>query len=703
MKELMNFINKILIFNHSAKNPDFDSQKQKTIFDEIVVYNQNICDPYYICENKFILSIFNISWQTENSEFLDTLEFYLLGLYVFGTINFEIFRANLQEFAMLEDFSYDMIVIAFLLHLEVAENHLATSVNFLNFLLFCRELGIASIFYNHYIELIRKYFPDYEASSEETSIGREVDRFVKNIRTRREYIKELATIISPETLKYLDFYLDKEVLNELSYHLYQKLSSTIALEKKHSIAEFQKKLERRFEEKGFPQVPAVVEPILAPHLKNLEARAVNMEDLANIPKEQIREFASLKAYSSPSLAQKVKIIFLGGGKIGNMGIIIQHKNNAILLDFGMSVANNSLPRWHPSLEFVKAVLVTHAHLDHTGGLPFLFSGKNSKRRWYGNPSTKVLTEKLLFNTSTILKERLSKNINLHSELKQYLNHSNLVNLFNSFHPLKPHKTVEVSPGFSITPYPASHLFGSYGYEIEVYGRRILFTGDFSLEKSELFQGAKFPTDADITIFDGTYYNREIPPDHPDTVILQAVENSSRLIIPAFSVGRTQKMIRKLEKLRVTQKKKVIVTGLAGEISKLMSITGNYDIKKNFIPEDFTEGTIVISGHGMVQSGTARTLLEATKEDSQTAVLLCGYQAPNTLGHALKNSHPIAKQIYKQKVFVAPLSGHSRPENLNEFIGELKKKKVMVHTPEILKILPEHKDIQVPEYLESIDI
>jgi len=315
---------------------------------------------------------------------------------------------------------------------------------------------------------------------------------------------------------------------------------------------FKPVFESIIKKENFPFFPTVIDPILKPHLPYLNAKAVKMEDLANITQDQMKEFASIKAYSSPSIAQKIRITFLGGGNIGNMAIIIQIDNNAILLDYGMSVANNAIPRWHPSLNFVNVVLLTHAHLDHSGALPYLITPKNGKR-WYASPTTKILTEKLLFNTSNVVKERYKKKIKYLPVLKSYTKASRLVNLFNVFNPLKPKESVEVSPGFEVMPYPASHLFGSYSYELNVFGKRILFTGDFSLDKNELFPGAKLPTDCDITIFDGTYYNREIPREDPNVVLSQAAESCSRIIIPAFSLGRTQEMIKRLARRKVKDK------------------------------------------------------------------------------------------------------------------------------------------------------
>ncbi|MCK5304794.1 MAG: MBL fold metallo-hydrolase, partial [Candidatus Heimdallarchaeota archaeon] len=602
-------------------------------------------------------------------------------MYFFKNINYATFRAIIQQLSEKGILRDESLVTYFWLY-ELIENdfNLDTTISFLNFLEFSRKLGITVLSFSDFETALEKSEIDLKTKNEERLQFKELERIVSNIEDRPEYIDSLSSSISPEILKLLDFHIDYRKLNEISYNLAKFITEQLKIDKKITIANFQKKIEEKFASLKHLEVPTVVDPIFKPHLDHLAAKTIDMTDLAELPNELIREFASIKAYSSPNIAQKVRITFLGGGGIGNMGIIVQHDNNAILLDFGMSVANQSIPRWHPALKFVNAVLVSHAHLDHTGGLPYLISHENEKR-WYSSPITKILTEKLLYNTASITRGKRKLSNQLSHLQKIYLQNSNIINLLNSFHPLKPKKTVEISPGFEVTPYPASHLFGSYGYEINVFGKRIFFTGDFSLDKSELFPGAQFPTDCDLTIFDGTYYNRNLPQEDPDTTLLQATELCSKIIIPAFSVGRTQEMITRLARLRISKKRNIIVTGLAADITKTMAIKADYDIKKNFDPADFFENDILITGHGMLQSGSARKLLETTKSSSETGVILCGYQAPNTLGFALKTGNPVALQQYKQRIFSLQISGHSSPLVLNDYINKLSGKKVMVHTPD----------------------
>jgi putative mRNA 3-end processing factor len=696
MQEELDFIEFIL----AEKNKQSYDEKKISkdlleIYSEIEEYQKKKDDHYYICENINILKIFQSSWLDENAQLSENMFYYLVGLYVLDCINLETYRSGIQEFFFNKSLSNKQILAAARIYFEAKENKHKNKLSYLSYLEFCREMGIASFSYKIFSKEIKEMFPEIKISEEEENIGREIDRCVKNLRERKEYVEEVAGLVSADVINFLDHYLEREILDKVSYNIAKNYSSQVKITEKISLVDFQKKIEEVYKKEKFPAFPTVIDPILHPHISKLNAKTVKMEDLANLPQDQVKEFASIKAYSSPSIAQKIRITFLGGGNIGNMGIIVQIDNNAILLDYGMSVANNSIPKWHPSLNFVKAVLLTHAHLDHSGALPYLITPENGKR-WYASPITKILTEKLLFNTSNVVKDRNRKKIKFLPILKSYTKASRLVNLFNVCNPLKAKESVEISPGFEVTPYPASHLFGSYSYELNIFGKRILFTGDFSLDKNELFPGAKLPTDCDVTIFDGTYYNRDIPQEDPNVVLMQAAESCSRLIIPAFSLGRTQEMIKRLERLRISKKMNVKTTGLAADITRTMGINDGYKSYNSISPDDFGEGDIIVGGHGMVQGGCSRELVEATKEDEKTGIVICGYQAPNTLGYALKTLHPLATQNFKQKIFNAHISGHSSPQSLNEFINKIKGDKIMVHTPKNTKALNKHR-ISIPKY------
>ncbi|MHA1399805.1 MAG: MBL fold metallo-hydrolase [Candidatus Heimdallarchaeaceae archaeon] len=698
-KELVKFIFYTLKFEEK-KFPELQ-KNQQDILSAIEIFEKQIGELYFDLKNSEIETVFKLSWGEKEEIISKKTIFTLFGLFLKDLINFNLFREVVHELYYKGSLEQDIGILAFTAY-KLKEEKSLEGISYLDYLNFMRKLGIQPCLYSTYKKLLEELEINDYTTAEERELSEKIERTVNNINEREQYLDDIVASISTETLAYLDHFLDYSKLSNMAYKIEKYLAKEIEIKEKLPITTIQKKFDEKFKEIGYPTVPIIYDPFLKAHQEYIQAHSVRMDDLAKIPKEYMKEFATKKAYSCHSLAQKITISFLGGGGIGNMAILIQHNNNAILIDYGMSVSNYSIPKWHPALKSVNAILVTHAHLDHTGALPYLIQPEDNKR-WYGSINTKLLSEKLLFNTAYTVEENYGERAGLSPFLNNFKKQSSLINFFNVFNPLKPKKAEEISPGFTVTPYNSSHIFGSYGYEIEIYGKKIFFTGDFKLDSCQLFQGAKFPTDADITIFDGTYYNRELTTQDPTAVILEAVERNQKLIIPAFSVGRAQEMYKILERLRIVKDRKVKIIGLAAEIMKLMGTKGDYNLAKSIAAEEFEEGDIVIAGHGMLQGGSARLLLEATKDDSNVGVLLCGYQAPNTLGYALKNSHPIAMHEYGQQTYFAQISGHTSPKRLDEFIQEIKGKKIMVHTPENTKIKKEHKDVVIPNYLQEIKI
>ena len=112
-------------------------------------------------------------------------------------------------------------------------------------------------------------------------------------------------------------------------------------------------------------------------------------------------------------------------------------------------------------------------------------------------------------------------------------------------------------------------------------------------------------------------------------------------------------------------------------------------------EEFTEGTIVIAGQGMLQNGTSRDLLNYTADDEETGVVFCGYQAPYSLGNDLLNKNPYLKSKYKQKLFRVKMSGHTSPETLNTILDKTSGSKIVVHAPTDKENLLYKDDIIIP--------
>ncbi|HKZ41431.1 MAG TPA: MBL fold metallo-hydrolase, partial [Candidatus Hodarchaeales archaeon] len=361
--------------------------------------------------------------------------------------------------------------------------------------------------------------------------------------------------------------------------------------------------------------------------------------------------------------------------------------------------------WAPHYQYLDAVFVTHAHLDHSGAIPLVMSSR--KLPWFSTKETKLLCSMLWKDMNRITRGNpgLEKHPSF-SLLSAVTRSENIENALDNFYPLAPKESIQVLPNVEVTAHSAAHIFGSVGYEISIDGRRILYTGDFNSEGVGPFAGSQFPNDIDAVMFDGTYYGRTEERKSPQDQLKEILKESKRLLIPAFSAGRAQDVLYYLYRAGVFsssgQGLRVIMTGMGGKIAETMRMgkavkAGDRNLRfpSGINPDEFVEGTIVIAGQGMLQAGLSRTLLDETASDPDTGVVLCGYQAPQTLGWHLSQKHPYLTRKYQQRIHKISISGHTTGHALDQWMSEISGKKIMVHAPETHDGQLKRDDIIIP--------
>ncbi|MHA1983375.1 MAG: MBL fold metallo-hydrolase [Candidatus Hodarchaeales archaeon] len=451
--------------------------------------------------------------------------------------------------------------------------------------------------------------------------------------------------------------------------------------------------------------------IIREKLNDLDPKPVNPNIFEKVPSRLIKEIVPKFVYSitNPETDPKIKIFFPGGKGIGHSAILIKTKFGTLLFDFGMSVVNNTVPSWLPLLDYVDGLFLSHAHLDHSGAIPLLL--RNDKDLpIFGTSATKYLCSMLWKDSSRIISDNYKleriKQSKKETILSQMVSPYNIDNALNNFHEIKTKETINVLPNIEVTAYKASHLFGSVGYDINISGKRIFYTGDFNLEGTAIFPKIQFPTqDADTVIFDGTYYGRDNSASEKKSSTSQnlkkILKNSKRVLIPAFSIGRSQEMLYNLHKINAEKDWKIYVVGMASKVATILKLKSpNIVLTSSISEEQFEEKTIVIGGQGMLQGGLSRRLLESSKEDPKTGVILCGYQAPSTFGFNLLEKHPYIINNYQQEVHKVPVSGHTQGKQLDTFIDDLSGKKIMVHAPEGSYEGRKREDILIPSEIPS---
>jgi putative mRNA 3-end processing factor len=341
---------------------------------------------------------------------------------------------------------------------------------------------------------------------------------------------------------------------------------------------------------------------------------------------------------------------------------------------------------------IDTVLISHSHLDHVGGLPILY--EEFKGKWCSVGPTGGITRILLddaLKVGTPYPPRKYDELDL---ISRY-NETNIQKVSNNHVKLEYGQSSEVSPGIVVTPIDACHIPGSAVYSIDIEGVKILYTGDFNIDKSVLFPGADLPTDPQFVIFDGTYWGREdFDRAKVADQLSKTIATHGPVIIPSFAVGRSQEILLILEELGITKNRNVMVTGMAEKVTKLVGISGSWEsMKKNKIHLEIED--VLVAGGGMMSGGLAKQHFNEQRDNPKAAVILCGYLAPRTSGWNLLHGY----EPHECAVEYARLSAHSSSSNLERYISSCKGKRIMVHTP----TFAQPKGVMIPRYNERIII
>ncbi len=587
----------------------------------------------------------------------------------------------IRKYSVVEKWLKKALVFESLLH------HIDSEGVFSRVLFWLKYLG-APIFNPMVLaETCQEFDVDAEKYIEQPEI-----KLIDTIRRHSEYLEEaLGKRSYHETRNATKDWLPDALSSEL-LSIYRKSANDEAQSKIRddmSPKDAFKQVSEVFKKTGFQSNSESVLPVRLQDLHSPpDPPAIDPIVFELIPKKLRMDLLSAVAYSTKT--KRIEVIFLGGARIGQSGILIKTDTGGILMDFGLSVANHRIPEWVPELEMIDSVLVSHSHLDHIGGLPVLYEKYTGK--WCSVGFTGAITKALLQDAIKVGTPHLPRKKDKWDLVSRFTQ-DNVDKVSRNHVQLELGKSSEVGPGILVTPIDASHIPGSVSYLVDIEGVKILYTGDFNIDKSVLFPGANLPTDPDMIIFDGTYWGRVDFDRHKvSETISDVIQTSGPVIIPSFAVGRSQEILVTLDNLGITRQRNVMVAGLAEHITKLVGISGNWQgLKKNKVTLDKED--VLVAGGGMMGGGLARQHFKEHRKNPEAAVILCGYLAPRTPGWNLLHGY----EPHDCQVEYARLSAHSSASNLEKYIKSCKGKKVIVHTP-----YPDApKGLIMPEFQERI--
>ncbi|HDI86143.1 MAG TPA: beta-CASP ribonuclease aCPSF1 [Candidatus Korarchaeota archaeon] len=391
-------------------------------------------------------------------------------------------------------------------------------------------------------------------------------------------------------------------------------------------------------------------------------------------KKNLRRIAKRIFRDPVPLGRGLTVTFLGGAReVGRSSLLVRTGESSVLLDAGIGVGGGDFfPRYDlPDLDLdeLDAVIVTHAHLDHSGALPLLFK--------YGYRGPVYVTRPTRDLITLLLYDYI--NVSMRTGKFPYFGEREIRLLINHMIALDYGETVDISPDIKLTFYNAGHILGSALAHLNVLSARhnILYTGDFRYRDTKLLSRAhtKFPR-VETVIMETTYSGEgDVMPPLQEaerqliSIIEETVAKGGKVLIPALSVGRAQEVMLSLVDAFSKGELPDIPVYIDGMIYDATAIHTAYPdymsdyMKSKVFKEDvdpFTEPhitpvssredreaiveggpAIILAPSGMLAGGPSVEYLSMLADDERNAVVLVSYQPPGTLGRALKEG---AKEI-----------------------------------------------------------
>ena len=252
----------------------------------------------------------------------------------------------------------------------------------------------------------------------------------------------------------------------------------------------------------------------------------------------------------------IKIQFLGGvEEVGRLAMVLETGDIRLLFEYGMSPGKPpSYPLPPPPVDLV---LLTHAHLDHSGMIPWLFSRSDQK----------ILTTQLTGQISDLLHKDSIKIAKSEGYAIPYSN-TDIKDAKNSIMPIEPSQRRGIGNDYEVVFHHAGHIPGSLMFEL-IGNKKILFTGDFNTTDTRIVKGTK-PVDCDILFLEGTYAGRDHPKKREEIEkdlldkIDEIVKRGGVAVLPAFAVSRSQELALVLKNSRFN----VWFDGMGKKVSKI---------------------------------------------------------------------------------------------------------------------------------------
>jgi uncharacterized protein len=438
----------------------------------------------------------------------------------------------------------------------------------------------------------------------------------------------------------------------------------------------------------------------------------------NSERKQFLKEVAKKIYSPPvSTKEWVRITALGGFReVGRSSVLLETPDTKILLDCGINPAdkNEETPYFGVirfPLEELDAVVITHAHIDHVGFLPYLYKAGYRGPVYCTEPTKDIMA--LLLLDAIIVSEKTGREaLYAEEDVKEVIKHTITKNF---------REVTDIAPGIRLTFHNSAHILGSASAHLHIGDgkQNLVYSSDVKYGFTRLYNNmdANYPR-VDTLILESTYGGKPINPSRNKSeenlieILNDTAEKGGITLIPVFSVGRAQEVMIVLEEYFRRGKlkaKNVFIDGMTREASLIHTVYPEY-LKQNiktrvlqnnspfssklFRPVDYEEnsrenvlnspGSIILASSGMLTGGPSVSYFNELADDPKNSIVFVGYQAKNSLGQKIQKGlkslvvsddkgRPKTVNVNLKINTVDAFSGHAYRQELINFVSSLNPK------------------------------
>lgn len=448
--------------------------------------------------------------------------------------------------------------------------------------------------------------------------------------------------------------------------------------------------------------------------------------------------------------------FLGAaGTVTGSKYLIRSGHNRLLVDCGLfqgfkplRLRNWAEPPFNPG--DVSAVVLTHAHIDHSGYLPVLVK-KGFRGRIYCSEATAELCRIMLPDAARLAEEDAER-----ANRRGYSKHKPALPLYtekDAEAALEHFVTVayghdfEPASGLRVRLAPAGHILGASTVRVSDGRATLAFSGDLGRSHDSIMRPPEPIARADFLVVESTYGDRRHAPTDPETelghVISRTIARGGTVVVPAFAVGRTQALLMAIARLKA--KKKIprdlpvyLNSPMATDVTEIYHrhrgehrlsdkdceamckvakiVTSIEESKKLNLSR---EPKVLVAGSGMATGGRVIHHIAAFGPRPENTIVFAGYQAGGTRGAAMLSGarevkiHGDYVPIHAEVVALGNLSAHADADELMAWLKAFEKaprRTFVTHgepaAADALRLRIQDElgwDAEVPEYLEEVEL